>query len=59
MSKRDDVEVVAVNDPFISPAYMEYMLKYDSVHGRWPGTLEVVPDGLIVDGKHVKLVSKM
>lgn len=59
ISKRDDIEVVAVNDPFLNPDYMEYMLKYDSVHGRWPGMTEVAPDGIIVDGKLVKLVNKM
>ena len=35
--KRDDVEVVGLNDPFMSPEYMAYMLKYDSVHGKFPG----------------------
>ena len=34
---REDVEVVALNDPFMSPEYMAYMLKYDSVHGKFPG----------------------
>ncbi|KAK6160366.1 hypothetical protein DH2020_003747 [Rehmannia glutinosa] len=33
--QRDDVELVAVNDPFISTDYMTYMFKYDSVHGNW------------------------
>ncbi|XWS69180.1 hypothetical protein CRYUN_Cryun04dG0157500 [Craigia yunnanensis] len=33
--QRDDVELVAVNDPFITTDYMTYMLKYDSVHGQW------------------------
>ncbi|XP_074368047.1 glyceraldehyde-3-phosphate dehydrogenase, cytosolic-like isoform X2 [Apium graveolens] len=33
--QRDDVELVAVNDPFISTDYMAYMFKYDSVHGAW------------------------
>jgi len=32
---RDDIELVAVNDPFISIDYMNYMFKYDSVHGQW------------------------
>nr|GFA13448.1 glyceraldehyde-3-phosphate dehydrogenase, cytosolic [Tanacetum cinerariifolium] len=31
----DDVELVAVNDPFITTEYMVYMFKYDSVHGQW------------------------
>ncbi|XP_021746571.1 glyceraldehyde-3-phosphate dehydrogenase, cytosolic-like [Chenopodium quinoa] len=33
--QRDDVELVAINDPFISTDYMTYMFKYDSVHGQW------------------------
>ncbi|KAG5399229.1 hypothetical protein IGI04_021043 [Brassica rapa subsp. trilocularis] len=33
--QRDDVELVAVNDPFITTEYMTYMFKYDSVHGQW------------------------
>ncbi|VVA26733.1 PREDICTED: glyceraldehyde-3-phosphate [Prunus dulcis] len=33
--QRDDVELVAVNDPFINIEYMSYMFKYDSVHGQW------------------------
>lgn len=33
----EDVEVVGINDPFMSPEYMAYMLKYDSVHGKFPG----------------------
>jgi len=32
---RDDIELVAVNDPFIATDYMTYMFKYDSVHGKW------------------------
>ena len=32
-----NVEVVAINDPFIDPDYMEYMLNYDTVHGRFKG----------------------
>ncbi|KAB5525101.1 hypothetical protein DKX38_022850 [Salix brachista] len=33
--QRDDVELVAVNDPFITTEYMTYMFKYDTVHGQW------------------------
>lgn len=35
----DDIEVVAINDPFIDEPYMAYMLKYDSIHGRFPGEI--------------------
>ena len=53
--KRDDVEVVALNDPFMSPEYMAYMLKYDSVHGRFPGEVSYTADALVVDGKAFKV----
>ncbi|KAJ5165679.1 Glyceraldehyde/Erythrose phosphate dehydrogenase family [Penicillium coprophilum] len=48
-----DVEVVAVNDPFIEVHYAAYMLKYDSTHGQFKGDIEFVDDGLIVNGKKV------
>ncbi|CAI7598918.1 hypothetical protein N7455_003671 [Penicillium solitum] len=48
-----DVEVVAVNDPFIETHYAAYMLKYDSTHGQFKGEIEHVEDGLIVNGKKV------
>ena len=47
----EDVEVAAINDPFMNPEYMAYMLKYDSVHGKFPGTVEHYDGGLIVNGK--------
>jgi glyceraldehyde 3-phosphate dehydrogenase len=48
-----DIDVVAVNDPFIDLDYMVYMFKYDSVHGRFKGTVEVKDGKLIVDGKPI------
>ncbi|ODV90698.1 hypothetical protein CANCADRAFT_2427 [Tortispora caseinolytica NRRL Y-17796] len=48
-----EVDVVAVNDPFISPAYAAYMLKYDSTHGRFKGTVSHEGDNLIVNGKKI------
>lgn len=51
--KRDDIEVVAVNDPFIPPDYMAYMFKYDSVHGRYEGDVIGNDEGLFFDGKKV------
>ncbi|KAJ5664822.1 glyceraldehyde-3-phosphate dehydrogenase [Penicillium maclennaniae] len=47
------VEVVAVNDPFIEVHYAAYMLRYDSTHGQFKGTIEVASDGLIVNGKKI------
>ena len=39
--KREDIEVVGIND-LVEPDYLAYMLKYDSTHGRFDGTVEVV-----------------
>ena len=52
-------EVVGINDPFIDPDYMVYMLKYDTVHGRFQGTVEAQDDKLIVNGKSVKIFQEM
>ncbi|KAJ7270768.1 glyceraldehyde-3-phosphate dehydrogenase [Mycena haematopus] len=47
------IEVVAVNDPFINLEYMVYMFKYDSVHGRFKGTVEAKDGKLWIAGKPV------
>lgn len=52
--ERDDLEVVGIND-LIDIDYMAYMLKYDSTHGRFNGTVDVVDGQLIVNGKHVRV----
>lgn len=52
--EHDDVAVVAVNDPFIEPHYAAYMLKYDSTHGQFKGTIEVDGNDLTVNGKKVR-----
>ncbi|QYS98068.1 Glyceraldehyde-3-phosphate dehydrogenase [Trichoderma simmonsii] len=49
-----DVEVVALNDPFIEPHYAEYMFKYDSTHGRFKGDIKVDGKDLVIDGKRIK-----
>jgi glyceraldehyde 3-phosphate dehydrogenase len=51
--EHDDVQVVAVNDPFIGLDYMVYMFKYDSTHGRFKGTVETRDGKLVVNGKEV------
>lgn len=56
--EHDDVQVVAVNDPFISAEYAAYMLKYDSTHGNFKGTIEVKGNDLVVNGKTVKFYSE-
>ncbi|KAI6814037.1 Glyceraldehyde-3-phosphate, partial [Hortaea werneckii] len=49
-----DIDVVACNDPFIEPHYAAYMLKYDSTHGVFKGTIEIDGQNLIVNGKKVR-----
>ncbi|KAK4122589.1 glyceraldehyde-3-phosphate dehydrogenase [Parathielavia appendiculata] len=56
--EHSDVEIVAVNDPFIEPKYAEYMLKYDTTHGVFNGTIAVEGNDLIVNGKKVKFYTE-
>ncbi|EIN05313.1 glyceraldehyde-3-phosphate dehydrogenase [Punctularia strigosozonata HHB-11173 SS5] len=53
-----DIEVVAVNDPFISLDYMVYMFKYDSVHGRYKGHVENKDGKLYVEGKPITVFAE-
>ena len=56
MANDPDVEVVAVND-LGDKAALAHLLKYDSIHGRAFDTVEVVDDGIVVDGQHVTMLS--
>ncbi|NCT99056.1 MAG: type I glyceraldehyde-3-phosphate dehydrogenase [Comamonadaceae bacterium] len=51
-----DIEVVAIND-LLEPDYLAYMLKYDSVHGRFDGDVKVEGSNLIVNGKKIRLTA--
>ncbi|XP_038061315.1 glyceraldehyde-3-phosphate dehydrogenase-like [Patiria miniata] len=56
---KSDIQVVAINDPFIDPDYMVYMFKYDSTHGMFPGTITRKGDDiLVVNNTHIKVFSK-
>jgi glyceraldehyde 3-phosphate dehydrogenase len=52
-----DIEVVAIND-LLDPEYLAYMLKYDSVHGRFKGTVAVEGSTLIVNGNKIRLTQE-
>jgi glyceraldehyde 3-phosphate dehydrogenase len=52
-----DIEVVAIND-LLEPAYLAYMLQYDSVHGRFKGDVSVDGNTLIVNGKKIRLTQE-
>jgi glyceraldehyde 3-phosphate dehydrogenase len=49
-----DIEVVAIND-LLDPDYLAYMLKYDSVHGNFPGAIAVEGGNLVVNGRSIRL----
>ncbi|ENE2235729.1 TPA: glyceraldehyde-3-phosphate dehydrogenase [Salmonella enterica subsp. enterica serovar Welikade] len=55
--KRSDIEIVAIND-LLDVNYMAYMLKYDSTHGRFDGTIEVDNGQLIVNGKIIRVTTE-
>ncbi len=57
--EKREVEVVAINDPFISAEYMAYMVKYDSVHGRFDGTVEGKENILKVNNKDIKVFNEL
>lgn len=57
--KNPNIQVVGINDPFIDPKYMEYMLKYDTVHGRFDGEVSYKDDAIIVNGNEIKVFDKM
>ena len=56
---RPEAEVVGINDPFIDPEYMVYMLKYDSVHGRFKGAVEARNGKLIVKNREISVYGAM
>ncbi|OUS02911.1 type I glyceraldehyde-3-phosphate dehydrogenase [Flavobacteriales bacterium 33_180_T64] len=55
--KRDDVDVVAIND-LLDVEHLAYLLKYDSIHGNFDGTVEVKDGHLVVDGKTVRVTAE-
>jgi len=52
-----DMEVVAIND-LLEPDYLAYMLQYDSVHGRFNGSIAVEGNHLVVNGKKIRLTAE-
>ena len=56
-AQRNDIEIVGIND-LIDVDYMAYMLKYDSTHGRFDATVDVVDGQLIVNGKTIRVTAE-
>ncbi|WP_136465474.1 type I glyceraldehyde-3-phosphate dehydrogenase [Flagellimonas onchidii] len=55
--KRDNVDVVAIND-LLDVEHLAYLLEYDSVHGKFDGTIEVKGGNLVVNGKTIRITSE-
>lgn len=55
--KKENVQVVAIND-LLDVDYLAYLLKYDSVHGRFDGTIETSEGKLIVDGNEIRITAE-
>jgi glyceraldehyde 3-phosphate dehydrogenase len=54
---REDIEIVGIND-LLEPEYLAYMLKYDSIHGRFNGSVEVNDGTLVVNGKSIRVTQE-
>ncbi|MFG0274687.1 MAG: type I glyceraldehyde-3-phosphate dehydrogenase [Phycisphaerales bacterium] len=52
-----DIEFVGIND-LVDAHLLAYLFKYDTVHGRWPGTVEHDGDSIVIDGKAIKVTSE-
>ena len=57
--EKGEVDIVAINDPFISADYMAYMVKFDTVHGRFNGEVKAEDNKLIVNGKTINVYNEM
>jgi glyceraldehyde 3-phosphate dehydrogenase len=57
--EKEGVEIVAINDPFIDAEYMAYMIKYDSIHGKFKGKVKSLDGKLFVNGKEIKVYNEM
>ena len=57
--ERPDVEFVGINDPGMTPDYMAYMLRYDTIHGRFNGEISYDDSSITVNGHKVMVYAKM
>ena len=57
--KSEEIEFVGINDPFMTPDYMAYMLRYDTVHGKFDGEITYDDNSITVNGKKVNFFACM
>ena len=55
---REDIEFLGINDPGMTPDYMAYMLKYDTMHGQFTGSIEYDDESITVNGKRIMVYAK-
>ena len=58
ISKRNDVQCVAINDPYLTVEYAKYLFEYDSIHGKFDGDVKVDGDFLVVNNAKIKFFSE-
>ena len=56
---REDIEFVGINDPGMTPDYMAYMLRYDTMHGQFEGEISYTDDSVTVNGMTIQVYAKM
>ena len=54
-----EIRIMGINDPFVDPAYMVYMLKYDTVHGRFKGQAQAQDTKLVINGQEINVSACM
>lgn len=57
--EKGEIDVVAINDPFITADYMAYMVKFDTIHGRFKGDVKAEDNKLIVNGKTINVYNEI
>jgi len=57
--EKEEVEIIAINDPFIDAEYMAYMVKFDTMHGRFNGEVKAEDGKLVVNGKKINVYNEM
>ena len=57
IQETEGLDLVAINDPYIDPEYMAYMLDHDPTHGKFRGSVEADPAGLLIDGRPIAVTT--